>query len=150
MFPICIIRLVARLDFRGCGTPESGPFGPNPHHETKFSVYFVTKSGPFRPYSPHKTPLLAHFVQNIPLRLPLHCVEKRNVEHSLDLSVKRYVVYKIIYNYICTISPTDGRAGDSSKHHSLVRRYLPTKSENPAPELEELLEVINSCSGGAK
>ena len=29
-------RPVARLDFRGCGTPESGPFGPNPLIKTHF------------------------------------------------------------------------------------------------------------------
>ena len=31
----------------GCGTPESGPFGPNPPHKTPFLAHFVAKSGPF-------------------------------------------------------------------------------------------------------
>ena len=38
-------RPVARLDFRGCRTPESGPFGPNPPHKTPFLAHFVAKSG---------------------------------------------------------------------------------------------------------
>ena len=33
--------------FWGCGTPESGPFGPNPPHKTQFLAHFVAKSGPF-------------------------------------------------------------------------------------------------------
>ena len=47
-------RPVARLDFGGCGTPESGPFGPNPPHETSFLAHFMTKSGPFGPNPPQK------------------------------------------------------------------------------------------------
>ncbi len=42
-------RPVARLDFRGCGIPESGPFGPNPPHKTSFLAHFVTKSEVFGP-----------------------------------------------------------------------------------------------------
>ena len=36
------------LQFRlSCGTPESGPFGPNPPLKTQFLVHFVPKKGPF-------------------------------------------------------------------------------------------------------
>ncbi len=46
-FRIIKLRPVAKLEFRGCGTPESGPFGSNPPHKTPFLAYFVAKSGPF-------------------------------------------------------------------------------------------------------
>ena len=55
-------RPVARLSFEGCGTPESGPFGPDPPRKTPFLVHFMTKSEPFGPNPPHKTPFLAQFV----------------------------------------------------------------------------------------
>ncbi len=46
----------------GCGTPESGPVGPNSPLKTPFLTHFVTKSGPFGPNPPHETLFLAHFV----------------------------------------------------------------------------------------
>ncbi len=50
-------RPVARLDFRGCGTPESGPFGPNPPYKTPFLAHFVAKSEPFGRFGVvHHTP----------------------------------------------------------------------------------------------
>ena len=46
----------------GCGTTESGPFGPNSPHKPLFLAHFVTKLDLLDLTPPHKTPFLAHFV----------------------------------------------------------------------------------------
>ncbi len=54
-------RPVARLDFRGCGIPENGPFGPKPPHKPPFLTQFVSKNGLFGPnplIKPHFQPVL--------------------------------------------------------------------------------------------